>query len=201
MVVTGSTPTVTPTAPLKLLGETLGVPIHTIPRQKADFRGWLVRSTFLLAEWVSSSKQPPAPFAKSDEAYSSASDTHLLVTASFGRILSPSLLRLFPPGQRLNVHPSLLPAYRGPAPIQRALMQGEKKTGVCVIDMMEKKEGIDAGSIWGCESMASDRPGQRTTHNLSYCRSFLKMQHSRRCLQSWHIWGAIYLSRFFGICY
>lgn len=40
-------------------------------------------------------------------------------------------------------------------------MHGEKKTGVCIIDMMEKKEGIDAGSVWGCESMASDKPGQR----------------------------------------
>ncbi|KAJ8596190.1 Formyltransferase [Rhizopogon salebrosus TDB-379] len=127
-------------SPLKLLGEPLRVPVHTIPRRKADFRGWL----------------PPSPFTNNGEAYLSLPETHLLVTASFGRILSPSLLRLFPPGQRLNVHPSLLPAYRGPAPIQRALMQGEGKTGVCIIDMMEKKDGIDAGSIWGCESMAKN---------------------------------------------
>ncbi|KAG1776786.1 Formyltransferase [Suillus placidus] len=126
-------------SPLKLLGESLEVPVHTIPRRKVDFRGWM----------------PPPPFTNTNEAYVSvpASETHLLVTSSFGRILRPSLLRLFPPGQRLNVHPSLLPAYRGPAPIQRALMRGENVTGVCVIDMMEKKEGIDAGSIWGCESM------------------------------------------------
>ncbi|OJA20217.1 hypothetical protein AZE42_02135 [Rhizopogon vesiculosus] len=136
-------------SPLKLLGGPLGVPVHTIPQRKVDFRGWL----------------PPSPFTNTDEAYSSVPETHLLVTASFGRILSPSLLRLFPPGQRLNVHPSLLPAYRGPAPIQRALMQGEKKTGVCVIDMMEKKEGIDAGSIWDCESTASDNAGQ--SHSLA----------------------------------
>lgn len=126
-------------SPLKLLGESLEVPVHTIPRRKVDFRGWM----------------PPPPFTNTNEAHVSvpASETHLLVTASFGRILRPSLLRLFPPAQRLNVHPSLLPAYRGPAPIQRALMRGENVTGVCVIDMMEKKEGIDAGSVWGCESM------------------------------------------------
>lgn len=126
-------------SPLKQLGESLEVPVHTIPRRKVDFRSWM----------------PPPPFMNTNEAHVSvpASETHLLVTASFGRILRPSLLRLFPPGQRLNVHPSLLPAYRGPAPIQRALMRGENVTGVCVIDMMEKKEGIDAGSVWGCERM------------------------------------------------
>ncbi|KAG1823378.1 Formyltransferase [Suillus subaureus] len=126
-------------SPLKLLGESLEVPVHTIPRRKVDFKDWM----------------PPPPFTNTNEAHVSvpASETHLLVTASFGRILRPSLLRFFPPDQRLNVHPSLLPAYRGPAPIQRALMRGENVTGVCVIDMMEKKEGIDAGSVWGCERM------------------------------------------------
>lgn len=154
----GNIPTAASTAPLKLLGESLEVPVHTIPRRKVDFRGWMVRVTYFLAEPASCSMQPPPPFTNTNEAHVSvpASETHLLVTASFGRILRPSLLRLFPPAQRLNVHPSLLPAYRGPAPIQRALMRGENVTGVCVIDMMEKKEGIDAGSVWGCESMASN---------------------------------------------
>lgn len=126
-------------SPLKQLGESLEVPVHTIPRRKVDFRDWM----------------PPPPFTNTNEPHFSdpASETRLLVTASFGRILRPSLLRIFLPGQRLNVHPSLLPAYRGPAPIQRALMRGENVTGVCVIDMMEKKEGIDAGSVWACKSM------------------------------------------------
>ena len=47
------------------------------------------------------------------------------------------------------MHPSLLPAYRGPAPIQHTLLNGEQETGVCVINMLKKKEGIDAGGIWG----------------------------------------------------
>ncbi|KAG1826673.1 formyl transferase [Suillus variegatus] len=126
-------------SPLKQLGESLEVPVHTIPQRKVDFRNWM----------------PPPPITNTNEPHFSdpASESRLLVTASFGRILRPSLLRIFPPGQRLNVHPSLLPAYRGPAPIQRALMRGENVTGVCVIDMMEKKEGIDAGSVWACKSM------------------------------------------------
>lgn len=74
---------------------------------------------------------------------------HLLITASFGRILTDEMLGQFQPAHRLNVHPSLLPAYRGPAPLQRAVLNQEKETGVCVIKMLKKSEGIDAGSIWG----------------------------------------------------
>lgn len=72
----------------------------------------------------------------------------MLITASFGRILSDGHLNCFLPGRRLNVHPSLLPLYRGPAPIQRTLLDGRTETGVSVIEMMEKKRGIDAGEIW-----------------------------------------------------
>lgn len=92
--------------------------------------------------------QPPEQFTARP-----APPERLLVTASFGRILPNSLLELFLPGRRLNVHPSLLPMYRGPAPIQRALLDGQKETGVCVIEMMEKKKGIDAGEIWGRRHM------------------------------------------------
>jgi len=76
------------------------------------------------------------------------------VTASFGRILPNSLLQLFVHGRRLNVHPSLLPQYRGPAPIQHVLLDGQNETGVCVIEMMERKKGIDAGEIWGQKQLA-----------------------------------------------
>ena len=76
----------------------------------------------------------------------------LLVTASFGRILRKGQLDLFSPGRRLNVHPSLLPHYRGPAPIQHTLLNGEKETGVCVIEMLKTRDGaVDSGDIWGCE--------------------------------------------------
>ena len=79
---------------------------------------------------------------------------HLLVTASFGRILPNPLLNLFLPTRRLNVHPSLLPAYRGAAPIQHALIDGQRETGVCVIEMTERKKGIDSGAIWRSMKMA-----------------------------------------------
>lgn len=133
-------------SPLKTLGRTLGIPVHIIPKEKAAFRRWL----------------PPRPFTPSNP--NTTTDafepprSHVLVTASFGRILPSSILSLFPESQRLNVHPSLLPAYRGPAPIQRALMAAERQTGVCVIQMGEvsRREGktVDQGGIWAVERMA-----------------------------------------------
>ncbi|KAG6888136.1 hypothetical protein C0995_010349 [Termitomyces sp. Mi166 len=74
---------------------------------------------------------------------------HVVITASFGRILSSVMLDSFLPNRRLNVHPSLLPAYRGPAPIQHTILNDEKETGVSVIEMTKWKDGIDAGAVWG----------------------------------------------------
>jgi len=66
-----------------------------------------------------------------------------IVLASYGKIIPSEVLRI-PRIAPLNIHPSILPKYRGAAPIQRALMNGEKKTGVSVIVMTEK---VDAGDI------------------------------------------------------
>lgn len=61
----------------------------------------------------------------------------------YGKILPKSFLDLFPKGC-INVHPSLLPKYRGAAPIQWAIINGDKKTGVCT---MYLDIGMDAGDI------------------------------------------------------
>lgn len=80
------------------------------------------------------------------------------------------MLSQFQPSCRLNVHPSLLPAYRGPAPIQHSIMNDEKETGVCVIQMLKKKEGIDAGQIWGCRKMVGTfiEPWCRCLQSIAY---------------------------------
>ena len=62
---------------------------------------------------------------------------------AYGQILPLNYLKLFPKGS-LNLHLSLLPRWRGAAPIQRALMAGDQKTGVCLQVMTEK---LDAGDI------------------------------------------------------
>ncbi len=67
----------------------------------------------------------------------------LIVVIAYGRILPSRLLRL-PRFGTINVHGSLLPKYRGAAPIQRALINGEAETGVTIMQM---DEGIDTGDI------------------------------------------------------
>jgi methionyl-tRNA formyltransferase len=65
------------------------------------------------------------------------------VLVSYGQILNKKVLHAFPKGI-VNIHPSLLPKYRGPSPIQYALLNKEKKTGVSI---MKLDEGMDSGDI------------------------------------------------------
>ncbi len=67
----------------------------------------------------------------------------VIVVAAYGKILPGSLLNL-PPLGTVNVHGSLLPKYRGAAPIQWAVINGEKETGVTIMQM---DEGMDTGDI------------------------------------------------------
>jgi len=68
---------------------------------------------------------------------------HLVVVAAFGQIL-PRVILDTPPLGCLNVHPSLLPRYRGAAPINWTLIRGETVTGVTIMLM---DEGVDTGDI------------------------------------------------------
>lgn len=67
------------------------------------------------------------------------------VVVAFGQKLGPALLSR-PPRGFVNIHASLLPKYRGAAPIQWAIIQGEKTTGVTVFQLNEQ---WDAGAVWG----------------------------------------------------
>ena len=67
----------------------------------------------------------------------------VIVVAAFGQILRPEVLAL-PPHGCLNVHASLLPRYRGAAPIPAAILAGDEKTGVTIMRM---DEGLDTGPI------------------------------------------------------
>lgn len=67
----------------------------------------------------------------------------LIVVAAYGMILPESILQ-FPPLGCINVHSSLLPQYRGAAPINWAVVNGDAKTGVTIMDMVLE---LDAGDI------------------------------------------------------
>ena len=67
----------------------------------------------------------------------------LLVTAAYGQILPEEILRL-PPYGAINVHASLLPKYRGAAPINWAILNGETETGITIMHMAK---ALDAGDM------------------------------------------------------
>ncbi len=70
-------------------------------------------------------------------------DPELIVVAAYGRILPDDILAL-PPKGCINVHSSLLPKYRGAAPINWAIINGEAETGVTIMYMADE---LDAGDV------------------------------------------------------
>lgn len=66
------------------------------------------------------------------------------VVASYGKIIPPSWLKV-PKKLSINVHPSLLPKYRGAAPINWPILNGDSETGLCLMEVVEK---LDAGDIF-----------------------------------------------------
>jgi len=76
----------------------------------------------------------------------------VIVVAAFGQKLAPHLLEI-PKLGCLNVHASLLPRYRGAAPVNRVILEGDDETGVTVIRM---DEGLDTGDMLGRERVSID---------------------------------------------
>lgn len=80
---------------------------------------------------------------------------HVLVVSAYGLLVPAPVLKLFPRGA-INVHASLLPRWRGAAPIQRALEAGDRYTGISIMQM---EVGLDTGPVLlreACEIHARD---------------------------------------------
>jgi methionyl-tRNA formyltransferase len=85
-----------------------------------------------------------------------------MVVAAYGLILPPAVLALFPLGC-INIHASLLPRWRGAAPIQRALLAGDAHTGISIMRM---EPGLDTGPVYLEEAIAIDpRDTAATLHD------------------------------------
>jgi methionyl-tRNA formyltransferase len=69
------------------------------------------------------------------------------VVVAYGQLLPPALLAAFPKGL-VNLHYSLLPRWRGAAPVERAILAGDRETGVCVMDVEEQ---LDTGAVYARE--------------------------------------------------
>jgi methionyl-tRNA formyltransferase len=67
------------------------------------------------------------------------------VLVSYGKIIPQSIIDLFTPGI-INVHPSLLPKYRGSTPIETAIANGDSMTGISIMQLVAK---MDAGPVYG----------------------------------------------------
>lgn len=100
---------------------------------------------------------------RSDEAHERLESTgaDLFVVVAYGELFQRSVLSI-PRLGCLNVHPSLLPRYRGSAPIQTAILNGDSETGVSIIQMVRR---LDAGPIVAQERVALD--GSETGGSLS----------------------------------
>ena len=81
-----------------------------------------------------------------------AAEPDAVVVCAFGALIREPLLSDF---EILNVHPSLLPRWRGAAPVERAMMAGDAETGVCIIRLTA---GLDSGPVFlrGVEPIAPD---------------------------------------------
>src|SRR3989338_10176302 len=87
--------------------------------------------------------QPETVSSQEAVRYIRSLEPDLFVVVSFGQLLKKALLEV-PRLYSINLHGSLLPKYRGAAPINWAIINGEDKTGVTVLKMIEK---VDAGDI------------------------------------------------------
>lgn len=79
----------------------------------------------------------------------------IFIVAAYGKIIPQSIIE-FPPLGSLNIHPSLLPCYRGPSPIQTALLNGDRTTGVSIIKMDEKMDHGPLLSQWKVDLKPDD---------------------------------------------
>ncbi len=66
-------------------------------------------------------------------------ESDLIITASYGRIIPKEIINT-PKKGSINLHPSLLPKYRGPSPIQTAILNGDRITGISIIQMDQKMD-------------------------------------------------------------
>jgi methionyl-tRNA formyltransferase len=107
--------------------------------------------------------QPATLRDESGRAALTAWSPDILVVVAYGQLLPPEVLRL-PPLGCINIHGSLLPRWRGAAPIQRAILAGDDITGVT---LMQMDAGLDTGDLLGVQRVPiTDRDTSATLHDL-----------------------------------
>jgi len=135
--------------------------IITQPDRPAG-RGQVLQQT-IVADWALSHLIPVVKPETPKDLVGKIEDLDLVLTIGYGVLLPEEILSL-PKKGFLNLHFSLLPAYRGAAPAQRALHNGETVTGVTVFQL---DKGMDTGPIFAQESILID-PSWRSFELLTH---------------------------------
>ncbi|MCY4034768.1 MAG: methionyl-tRNA formyltransferase [Hyphomicrobiales bacterium] len=91
----------------------------------------------------------PTRFDSSEERFINDLAPDVGVAVDYGVKLPREILQL-PKHGFINAHPSLLPRWRGAAPIERAILAGDEQTGICIMKM---NEALDEGAVFSCESI------------------------------------------------
>jgi methionyl-tRNA formyltransferase len=98
------------------------------------------------------------------------------VVVAFGQLIKPHILEALP---MVNLHFSLLPRWRGAAPMERALLSGDRETGV---GLMQLEEGLDTGPLFA--EVRTTISGDDTGDSLRDCLTSLGSEMLVRCLRS-----------------
>ena len=144
-----------------------GYPIATVYTQapKKSNRGMRVTKSPVhsISETLSLEVRTPVTLKNNQEEYEYLKniDAHMCLIIAYGQIIPESFLNLTKKGF-INIHASLLPKYRGAAPIQRAIMNLEKKTGISI---MKINSQLDEGPV--CKSYEIDINEKDSSDDLS----------------------------------
>ena len=100
-------------------------------------------------------------------------DVEIGVVVAFGRLIRPHVLERVP---MVNVHFSLLPRWRGAAPVERAILAGDERTGVC---LMALDEGLDTGALYDCREVpiGPDQTADELRRELAAVGTELLLHH------------------------
>ena len=145
------TPDIAATCLKRLIDDGKQIVAAVTGEDKPRGRGKVMTPTPVKALAIENSIPVYTPKTLRDEAFSdilSSVAPELIVVVAYGKILPKNVID-FPRYGCINAHVSLLPKYRGAAPMQRAIMEGEEETGVTIMYM---DEGLDTGDIITAES-------------------------------------------------
>lgn len=99
----------------------------------------------------------------------------IAVLVAYGRIISQEIIDIFPQGI-INIHPSMLPQYRGPTPIETAILNGDTQTGVSI---MKLTAGMDEGPVYAQQSLQISKGWSkfRLYQDVAYWSTKLFFEH------------------------